>query len=379
MSRTVLLTGATGFIGGSLLLELLRTSDDTIFCLVRGDRRNGPVARLDAALSHACEAYGMPELLPIARERCVAVEGDITRPVCGVDLSAVGPVDVVWHSAASLAFEDDREEAIYLANVQGTQNVIGLIDAVGAGTYNHFSTAYVGGARNGTIDETIPPPNTPCNNAYERSKLAAEHLVAALDLPRVRIFRPSIVIGHSETLVATSYTGLYGFVRSLRRLRTRIDPVVGGLLEHRSLRLIAEPDAPINLIPVDHVTGPAVAISQSASTEVVFHLTNSAAPPLAQSMEVVAEKVGIRAPRYVDSRDELNSIDERVDDELTFYGSYLRDIKLFDRSNSDAVLGAGSGAFPIDPEALGAYVGWYVDMLDDRVGRRARAQAGVAT
>lgn len=377
MSRTILVTGVTGFIGGSLVLELLKDSDDTIMCLTRGGNNASAADRLDVALTRACESYDEEALLPAVRERCVVMEGDITAPFCGVDSGALGKVDEVWHSAASLAFEDEHEEEITRANVEGTRHILDLVKAVGADTYNHFSTAYVGGAREGVVREDIPPSDTPCNNAYERSKLAAEHVVAAADIERIRIFRPSIVIGHSRTKVATTFTGLYGFVRNLRRLQRDVDPVLGNLLNHRSLRLIAQADSPINLVSVDYVTGPAVAISRSDDDAMVYHLTNSAPPELDVPMKVIAAQVGIRPPRYVASADDLNLIDERVDDKLKFYGSYMRNVKVFDRTNSDNVLGAGSGAAPLDAEALDAYVGWYVDVLNAQAEKRPETSQGV--
>ena len=50
------------------------------------------------------------------------------------------------------------------------------------------------------------PAGTETNNQYERSKVDAEAVMADSNL-HYRVFRPSIVIGHSRTLAAESSMG----------------------------------------------------------------------------------------------------------------------------------------------------------------------------
>jgi nucleoside-diphosphate-sugar epimerase len=54
------------------------------------------------------------------------------------------------------------------------------------------------------------------NNPYDQSKMQAEALVHQSQDLRARIFRPSIVIGHSITReVALGFSGSYGFMRRI--------------------------------------------------------------------------------------------------------------------------------------------------------------------
>jgi thioester reductase-like protein len=374
MSGARLLTGATGFVGGAIALELIRETEGPIVCVVRpGADGCAPEERLRAALEIACREYDEPDLLGPALERCRAIAGDLTLPECGVDVAGMPEIVEVWHAAASLAFEDEHEDAIAAANVGGTEQALALARSLRAPGFNHISTAFVGGARGGTLLEQVPAADAPSNNVYERTKLTAERLVAVTELPRVRIFRPGIVIGHSRTRAATAFTGLYGFVRNLQLLRLGVSKVLGDLLLHRPLRLIADGLAPINLIPIDMVASAAVRISQSDSTDRIFHLTNSAAPALDAGLGEIARLVGIAPPRYVESRDELTSIDQQVDEKLRFYRSYISQRLEFDRTNADAVLGPQSGAFPMTPELVGQFVEWYLDRLArERLGKPVR-------
>ena len=381
MSRAgaILLTGATGFVGGAIVLELLEAGAERVVCVVRpGADGTGPEQRLRQSLERACREYARADLLDRAIERCTAVAGDLTKPMCGVDPRQIPAVDKVWHAAASLAFEDEQEEAIAAANIGGTKQALALAEALEAGEFNHISTAYVGGARGGLLHEEVPPADAPSNNAYERTKLVAEELVSAGQLSRVRIFRPSIVIGHSQTFAATAFTGLYGFIRNLRLLNLKVSEVLGDMLRHRPLRLIADGGAQVNFIPIDHVARSAVAIAGSESRAQVFHLTNSAAPELDTGLAVVAEMVGIAPPRYVDSADRLTSIDLEVDRTLQFYRSYISQRIQFDRTNTDAVLGAGSGDFPMSAQTFRPFVSWYLDRLDAADGRRDAIEGVVA-
>lgn len=364
MGGVRLLTGATGFVGGAIALELIRQTSEPIVCVVRpGADGSSPGERLRASLTAACREYDEPELLGPALERCTAVAGDLTLSRCGVDIAELPRIDEVWHAAASLAFEDEHEDAIAAANVGGTEQVLALAGALGASAFNHVSTAYVGGARGGTLREEVPPADAPSNNAYERTKLMAEHLVLTADFPRLRLFRPGIVIGHSRTRAATAFTGLYGFVRNLQLLQLEVSEVLGDMLLHRPLRLIANPAAPINLIPIDMVARSAVRIGLSDSPAQIFHLTNSTPPELESGLAVIAGQVRIAPPRYVESRDELTSIDEQVDEKLRFYRSYISQRLEFDRTNADAVLGPGSGNFPMSPERVGEFVEWYLEHI----------------
>lgn len=142
---THFVTGGTGFVGAALVLELLDRTDDDVVALARpGD--GSAHDRMVSAVQGAAKAYGRDVAeLPLHRLRGVA--GDVTRPCCGVEDDVVA--DVLWHSAASLRYEDRYADEIMATNVGGTRNVLDLAERMGVDVVNAVSTAYVVGSRQG--------------------------------------------------------------------------------------------------------------------------------------------------------------------------------------------------------------------------------------
>lgn len=94
--RTVLLTGATGFVGTHLLHELLQDPDLTVICLVRGENAQ---ERLIAAMA----AQNL-----FLENRTKVVAGDLARPWLGLSpdnwRELAGEVDLVLHNGAMVNF-----------------------------------------------------------------------------------------------------------------------------------------------------------------------------------------------------------------------------------------------------------------------------------
>ena len=362
MSELHFVTGATGFVGGHLVLELLRQTDAQVVCLVRGKRGVTAESRLRSSLAAAAEACHSPELLREIDHRCRAVEGDILQSLAGCG-GMPGSVAELWHCAASLRFEEEDEAEIYLHNVRGTYNVLELAEQLRVQRFNYISTAYVAGGRSGHILEELPAADTPTNNFYEQSKIKAELLVAASSHFHTRIMRPSIVIGHSRTLVATGFTGLYGFIGELKRFKRKVARKLGGYLTHRPVRIWADEFAAMNFIPVDAVASNAVRISLSNSTAQIFHLTNECSALLGDSLRALFREMCLREPRFIGSALEFTSIDEAFDSAIRFYRSYLSNSKTFDRTNTDAVAGQMASRYEMAAEDLLRYIRWYLAYL----------------
>jgi nucleoside-diphosphate-sugar epimerase len=364
MAEQHLVTGATGFVGGALVLELLRETDVRVVCVTRphGDPAAAG-ARLETALASAANAFQVPELLPAIRARCRAVPGDVRLPLCGVDPAAVGPVSEVWHCAASLRFEAARADEVNEHNVEGTRRMLALGWELGARTFNYMSTAYVAGRRSGRILEVLPEGEPPTSNLYEASKVRAEQLVARGPLPW-RILRPSIVIGHSKTCASSSASGFYGYIRRLvgfrRALAKRGESHVMDALE-----LYADPGAPLNLIPVDAVAANALRIAQSGSRQRVFHLTNASPPTVGTAAAVIGELLGTRGPRLALDASPDAPYAKLLSHQMEFFLSYLVHPKKFDRSHTDAALGRAASEWPLDQESLARYVRSFLEELGD--------------
>lgn len=168
-----LVTGATGFIGGNLVRELL-SQGFIVKALVREQSNRTHLRGLDID---------------------VAV-GDLTDKA-SLDRALAG-CNVLFHVAASYAFWTPNPAAVYETNVQGTENI--LIAAGDAGiekiVYTSTeSTIGIEGHNLGTEEHTATLSSL--SGHYKKSKLLAEQLVLKMTtqgLP-VTIVNPTMPIG----------------------------------------------------------------------------------------------------------------------------------------------------------------------------------------
>lgn len=357
--RRHLLTGATGFVGAALLLELLDRSEDEVVCLVRARARATGKERLRSAVAAAANAYGRPDLLPEAAARVRAVEADLEAPPSRA--SAIGRVDTAWHVAASLNFFELQRDETLRRNAEATARLADLAVAAGAREFVFFSTAYVSGTASGRIAEEPFGDDPPVNNPYEESKRRAEaHLLRRGDI-RVRIMRPSIIIGDSRTHAALSDAGLYAMVKGLvdykRRLADHVDRTLG-----RRMQAIGDGAAPLNLIPVDAVARNAWRIHRSDSPAQIFHLVNASPPTVDEVTDEFAAALGFSPPRYVLSREGMTDLERRLADlpRNYLFAPYLAVRRDFDLANTEAVVGSAASRFDLGPTRLRPYIDWYL-------------------
>ncbi|HKI65921.1 MAG TPA: SDR family oxidoreductase [Solirubrobacterales bacterium] len=376
-----LVSGATGFLGAALVLELLERTEGDVACLVRPSHdAERARSRLTEALKRAFALYGRTDLLPAIEERCRSVPFDLREEDDAAAERLPAGIAEVWHSAASLRFKQKQREKIFEQNVEGTRRMLRLATDAGAEAFNYVSTAYVAGTRSGLVPEEPARDPSVAHNAYEESKVRAETLVDEWDGLHTRIMRPSIVIGHTGTFAAISNTGLYGFILGVQRAREEVEGrKLGGFLAHRQIRLRGEGEAPINLIPVDVVAGNAVRIAQSPSEAGVFHLANATPPSAAEVGRVVFGALGMAEPRWVEDDDEFTLIDEKLDEQprTDFFRTYLSRDRVFDLANTDAALGEQASTISFDDGELAPYIEWYLGMVK-QVRDEQRARLGVS-
>jgi thioester reductase-like protein len=336
-ARTTLLTGATGFLGSSLAAQLLRSDRSRVYCLVRP--RGDVTARLHAAVRAAADAAEIEADIEKHLDRLVPLAGDIAQPGLGLApddrarLAADRP-DEVWHAAASLRYEDKHRDEIIATNVGGTTNVVEFVAALGVPQLNHISTAYVAGAKVGEVDEAPYDPAFEPNNWYEASKRQGEDVVVAhaARFDRVRIMRPSIVVGTLSTYRSSSDSGYYGFLRGLERFCRVVERREQGYLDRNTVKLFVEPASSLNLVPIDVLVEEAVGLADDPrATGRYFHLTNPF--PITIERARIGPESSIDRLRLdlVEDRDLLGEFDALLDEALDFYRPYLRNDKHFVR------------------------------------------------
>ena len=369
-----LVTGATGFVGGALVLELLQHTSDTIVCLVRPGEQD-PQLRLWQALDAAVAAYAAPaEVAASIRQRVIAVAGDVEQPMCGVRLANMPLLNyrTFWHSAASLRFEDRHVEQIMRSNVDGTRHALALASELGVFDFNSMSTAYVVGTAIGDMPEARQNGALP-NNLYEKSKIEAEELILAAKHFAVRIFRPSIVIGHSRTYGATNFTGMYGMLRQLFNFQGMMARTQENLLQNDALRLRVDVGIGVDLVPVDRVVVNAVKIWQATQENIAigqaqfYHLNNPTPPRIDQLLNVMFRMLNILPPKFLTSDAQLSEmqwLDEQFNTRIEFYRSYFRNQKTFLRNNTASLIGEEDlSHYHMPDEVLQQYCDWYLQKL----------------
>ncbi len=357
-------TGATGLVGSAIILELLRADPDArILAIVRpGDE--GVALRLKNTLRRAARLNGHHDALDRDIEtRCEALAGDIHESRCGIDPPTSWSGAEFWHCAAGLWFQDRYRDEVMQTNVEGTRHALELAQALDVRAFNFISTAYVAGGRSGPIPAApIPLSDVPeLNNHYERSKVIAEQSVRDSGL-RTRILRPSIVIGHSRTGGALTFNGLYGFLRGVFKFRRLMERTQAHLMDSLEVRMLADPDGTLDLVPIDFVAQDAVALSRADADPGIYHLTLPARPSTQRVIETVFDTVGLRPPHFADDASELTWLDRKLDQSVSIYSAYLFGDKRFDRTQTDRWVKrpAGEGhALPLDE--VRRFCDWYLE------------------
>lgn len=149
MRKTVLLTGATGFVGTQTARRLIAKEGLHLIVLVRGHREEA-AARLSRTW------WPRPELITTIGSGVEVLAGDVREPLVGLSReeneSLAARVTHIIHSAADLRLDGPIEE-LRKINVEGTRNVLELARLAhrqhGLVRYAHVSTAYVAGKRTG--------------------------------------------------------------------------------------------------------------------------------------------------------------------------------------------------------------------------------------
>jgi nucleoside-diphosphate-sugar epimerase len=183
MQKRILLSGATGLIGGELML-LLAAKGIYSTAVVRAADADKARARLLDRLQKSI--LWKPEFA----EFVSAEAGDIEAPDFGLKASVLQSADVILHSAASTSFKPDA--GVYPVNIKAATNFAGILKNLTPSQRGFFvGTAAVTMEPRGVITEDMAFAGYA--NDYIRSKRDAETLLRASGAPFVSL-RPGIVL-----------------------------------------------------------------------------------------------------------------------------------------------------------------------------------------
>ncbi len=247
-SETIFLTGFPGFIAERMVKRLAKP-DTQFFLLVQTqfvEKAMGDIEKISAETATPLENFAL-------------IEGDITQKNLGVSVKDLESVRAettdIYHLAAIYDLAVARNPA-FLVNLEGTKNVNEFAKSLpNLRRYNYISTCYVAGKRNGEILETELAHDAGFRNYYEETKYLAEMEVENLkgELP-ITIFRPSVVVGDSETGETAKYDGIYHVIFYLKKFPALLRLVNVG---NKAVKL--------NLVPVDFVVEGIAALAKDES------------------------------------------------------------------------------------------------------------------
>lgn len=171
----LLVTGATGFLGGALIRHLRAKGSNPI-----------ALGRSELQCQHL-EAKGFD-----------VVRMDLSNPCAKDQIAPLGPVDAIVHCAALSAPWGPRS-AFVAANVTGTKHLLDLAEKLGVRRFVNISSPTVyfemKDKENVREDALLPPPI----NAYAATKAEAERLVLTRpDLGPINL-RPRGLYGAGDT------------------------------------------------------------------------------------------------------------------------------------------------------------------------------------
>lgn len=241
---SVLITGGSGFLGKAL----------TPLLLAKGER-----------------VYSLSRHPPQEETDLIPLVGDITEENLGLTEVPKG-ISALYHLAAIHRLGQDKDGSIWKTNIDGTKNVLNFCAKHSIQHLYFCSTAYTEG-----------------RNPYEQSKKACELMANHSDIPKVTIFKPSVIMGTQQN----PYTGhLSQFVSTVIKIHQRAETIrqkIEGTLRLPVLqpvfRIKGNPEGKLNLVTVDMV----VQAMATIKDEGIFWLTNPHPPTLKEVVEWIGE------------------------------------------------------------------------------------------
>lgn len=264
----VFLTGATGFLGGFLLANLLSDTKADIYSLVRAkDIQEAKTKIKQNLIKYKLwqEAFE-PRIFPVL--------GDLSKPFFSLDENAFDKlaqeIDVIYHCGAEVNFSTPYSR---LKNT----NVNSTVEALRFAVTNKLKALHLISSIAALItktppkldkileDASLPEDFLTLSTGYAQSKWVSEKLAAVgrqRGIP-IAIYRPGWICGDSKTGISSNDDFLSNFIECC-------------------VKLGFAPDwkFPLDVSPVDYVSKAIVCLSkQEDSLGKAFHLTNPSDSP----------------------------------------------------------------------------------------------------
>ncbi|MGM0531172.1 MAG: SDR family oxidoreductase [Bacteroidota bacterium] len=331
----ILITGATGFIGGFLAGELIKRGRRTVLT-VRSKGNDTARQRVGNLLRFLnIEAKHEPVVIP----------AEIDKPGLGLSEEQqriLRDVPEVLHCAADTSFAERKKQQVEATNLQGLRNVF---DAVpNCERFFHMSSAYSAGTQESLIREEIQyPPGF--HNPYEKSKNKAEKLITNLCREKstnLTIFRPSITYGDAATGKSLRFNALYFPVRTLLFFRDSLKKDIlersgkqaaglgASINENGSIHLpLTFPgNGRLNLVPINFLVKAVTAIMDSGETG-IFHIVNPKSDTVGQLVQNIERHYSISGLEVAGETVQDGPLQTLINSYMDVYYPYFCDKRSF--------------------------------------------------
>jgi len=266
-TKNIFITGSTGFLGWYLVKQFLKDENTRLILLVRAKKNISAQLRVEKLFQ---ENYSLEEYHKI-KSRIKILEGNITSQNLGLSKEQLdklsNEVTAIFHSAALAKFNAPYEK-IKEINVTATKNILNFALQCKKNTsfesVNHISTIMVSGTYHGTFFEDSLAEGQKFRNTYEQTKYEAEILVHQYRNQglNINIFRPSIIVGDSQTGYAINFRVIYQPIHIFSLGIYKQIPANGSIN--------------YNIVPVDFLSEAIYLIyAHSHPYNKTFHMTNS--------------------------------------------------------------------------------------------------------
>lgn len=200
--KAILLTGANGFLGSSLLYQLYHLTSATIYCLIRGKDAEEAQNKWKYALNYYCPQFKDDKRV------CLLI-GDLEKSYLGLSIEQfmylAETIDMIYHNGAAVNHLYSYE-LLRAANVLSVKELLKLATIKKQIPIHFISTlSAVGNYTDNTNtiieDFVYMHPNPPPQDGYSQTKWVAEQLLAKAHQQQfpIKIYRPSWILGNSTT------------------------------------------------------------------------------------------------------------------------------------------------------------------------------------
>ena len=256
---TILLTGATGFLGAYIIKDVLERTNPSLNLIAHVRGVKDPIAALDR-VRLSLQGYGIWRDEWTSRLSCVV--GDLSKPQLGIDpqtwASLAQTVDVVIHNGATVHWVKPYKD-MKAANVLSTLDAMALCTTNKPKLFTYISSTSVLDTAHyislstqqthrseGFLSEAddLQGSRTGLGTGYGQTKWVSEQLVRAAGTRGLRgsIVRPGYILGDSATGVCNTDDFLIRMLKGCLQLSAR--PLITNT---------------VNAVPVNHVARVVVA------------------------------------------------------------------------------------------------------------------------